>query len=122
MALELGNLKFKVTEVNLFATREAAATSPTNFGFSNVIEPLLPLQVSSTPSPNPQEFFWDLFHPTTQGYAVLANTIYRTLTGDPKSRSIIWTALATMSEKLDSPKTWLIILKLSGILSITTTN
>ncbi len=45
MALELGNLKFKVTEVNLFATREAVATSPANCGFYNVVtEPLLPLQ------------------------------------------------------------------------------
>ncbi len=81
--LELGNLKFDVTEVNLFATGEAVATNPASFGFSNVTDPLLPLQFSSTPPPNPQEFFfWDQFHPTTQGHAVLADTIYRTLTGE----------------------------------------
>jgi Ca2+-binding RTX toxin-like protein len=67
----------------LFATGEAVATNPASFGFSDVTDPLLPLQFSSTPPPNPQEFFfWDLFHPTTQGHAVLADTIYRTLKGE----------------------------------------
>lgn len=83
VALELGNLKFGVTEVNLFATGEAVATNPASFGFSNVTDPLLPLQFSATPPPNPQEFFfWDLYHPTTQGHAVLADTIYRTIAGE----------------------------------------
>ena len=83
VALELGNLNTNVTEVDLFATGEAVATNPASFGFSDVTDPLLPLQFSSTPPPNPQEFFfWDLFHPTTQGHAVLADTIYRTLKGE----------------------------------------
>lgn len=83
VALELGNLNNDVTEVDLFATGESVATNPASFGFSNVTDPLLPLQFSSTPPPNPQEFFfWDVFHPTTQGHAVLADTIYRTITGE----------------------------------------
>lgn len=82
VALELGNLN-NITEVDLFATGEAVATNPASFGFSNVTDPLLPLQFSSTPPPNPQEFFfWDQFHPTTQGHAVLADTIYRTIAGE----------------------------------------
>lgn len=83
VALELGNLNNDVTEVDLFATGEAVATNPASFGFSNVTDPLLPLQFSSTPPPNPKEFFfWDQFHPTTQGHAVLANTIHQTITGE----------------------------------------
>lgn len=83
VALELGNLNNDVTEVDLFATGEAVAANPASFGFSNVTDPLLPLQFSPTPPPNPQEFFfWDQFHPTTQGHAVLADTIYQTITGE----------------------------------------
>jgi phospholipase/lecithinase/hemolysin len=83
VALELGNLNNDVTEVDLFATGEAVATNPASFGFSNVADPLLPLQFSSTPPSNQEEFFfWDQFHPTTQGHAVLADTIYQTITGE----------------------------------------
>lgn len=82
VALELDNINFSVTEVDLFATGEAIAKNPANFGFSNVTDPLLPLLFSPNPPTNPQEFlFWDNLHPTTQGHAVLANTIYQTLTG-----------------------------------------
>jgi Ca2+-binding RTX toxin-like protein len=83
VALELGNLKFDVTEVDLFATTQEVAKNPAKFGFTNVTDPLLPLQFSPTPPSNPEQFFfWDVFHPTTQGHAVLADTIDRTLTGE----------------------------------------
>jgi Ca2+-binding RTX toxin-like protein len=83
VALELGNLKFDVTEVDLFATTQEVAKNPAKFGFTNVTDPLLLLQFSPTPPSNPaQFFFWDVFHPTTQGHAVLADTIDRTLTGE----------------------------------------
>jgi Ca2+-binding RTX toxin-like protein len=83
VALELGNLKFDVTEVDLFATTQAVGKNPAKFGFTNVTDPLLLLQLSPTPPSNPaQFFFWDVFHPTTQGHAVLADTIDRTLTGE----------------------------------------
>ena len=83
VALELGNLKFDVTEVDLFATTQEISKNPAKFGFTNVTDPLLPLQFSSTPPSNPEQFFfWDVFHPTTQGHAVLADTIDRTLTGE----------------------------------------
>jgi phospholipase/lecithinase/hemolysin len=82
VALELGNLKFDVTEVDLFATTQEVGKNPAKFGFTDVTNPLLPLQFSATPPSNPQQFFfWDVFHPTTQGHAVLADTIDRTLTG-----------------------------------------
>jgi Ca2+-binding RTX toxin-like protein len=82
VALELDNLNFSVTQVDLFSTGEAIAKNPATFGFSNITDPLLPLQFSANPPSNPQEFFfWDDLHPTTQGHAVLANTIYQTLTG-----------------------------------------
>ncbi len=82
VALDLDNLNFSVTEVDLFSTGEAIAKDPATFGFSNITDPLLPLQFSANPPLNPQEFFfWDDLHPTTQGYAVLADTIYQTVTG-----------------------------------------
>lgn len=92
VALELGNLKFDVTEVDLFATTQEVAKNPAKFGFTNVTDPLLLLKLSTPPPPVPgtpeffsnptQFFFWDRFHPTTQGHAVLADTIARTLTGE----------------------------------------
>lgn len=82
VALELGNLKFDVTEIDLFATTQEVAKNPAKFGFTNVTDPLLPLQFSPAPPSNPEQFFfWDVFHPTTQVHAVLADTIDRTITG-----------------------------------------
>ena len=92
VALELGNLKFDVTEVDLFATTQEVSKNPAKFGFTNVTDPLLLLKLSTPPPPvpntpeffsNPAQFlFWDVFHPTTEGHAVLADTIDRTLTGE----------------------------------------
>jgi phospholipase/lecithinase/hemolysin len=92
VALELGNLKFDVTEVDLFATTQEVGKNPAKFGFTNVTDPLLLLKLSTPPPPipgtpeffsNPAKFFfWDVFHPTTEGHAVLADTIDRTLTGE----------------------------------------
>jgi phospholipase/lecithinase/hemolysin len=82
VALELDSLDFSVTKVDLFSTGEAIAKDPEKFGFSNITDPLLPLQFSPNPPSNPQGYlFWDELHPTTQGHAALANTIDRTLTG-----------------------------------------
>lgn len=92
VALELGNLKFDVTEVDLFATTQEISQNPAKFGFTNVTDPLLLLKLSTPPPPVPgtpeffsnpaQFFFWDVFHPTTEGHAVLAETIDRTLAGE----------------------------------------
>lgn len=91
-ALELGNLKFDVTEVDLFATTQEIAKNPAKFGFTNVTDPLLLLKLSTPPPPVPgtpeffsnraKFFFWDIFHPTTEGHAVLADTIDRTISGE----------------------------------------
>jgi Ca2+-binding RTX toxin-like protein len=82
VALELDNLNFSVTKVDLFSTGEAIVKDPEKFGFSNVIDPLLPLQFSPSPPSKPQGYlFWDDLHPTTQGHAALANTIDQTLAG-----------------------------------------
>ncbi len=83
LSLELSNLNFAITEVDLFAAGEEVKKNPTSFGFTNITDPLLPLQLSPTPPSNPEQFFfWDTFHPTTQGHQILANTIERTITGD----------------------------------------
>ena len=92
VALELGNLKFDVTEVDLFATTQEVSKNPAKFGFTNVTDPLLLLKLSTPPPPvpgtpeffsNPAQFlFWDVFHPTTEGHAVLADTIDRTIAGE----------------------------------------
>lgn len=92
VALELGNLKFDVTEVDLFSAVQAVGKNPTKFGFTNVTDPLLLLKSSTPPPPLPgtpeffsnsaKFFFWDVFHPTTEGHTFLADTIDRTLTGE----------------------------------------
>ena len=89
VALELGNLDFKVTEVDLFSAEEAVAKNPAEFGFSNVTDPVLPPPLDPViprPAPDPEKvkgsFFWDPLHPTTQGHAFLADTIYKTFTGE----------------------------------------
>ena len=92
VALELGNLKFDVTKVDLFATTQEVAKNPVKFGFTNVTDPLLLLKLSTPPPPVPgtpeffsnpaQFFFWDVFHPTTEGHAVFADTIDRTIAGE----------------------------------------
>jgi Ca2+-binding RTX toxin-like protein len=83
MSLELSNLNFAVTEVDLFTAGEEVRKDPTSFGFTNITDPLLPLQLSPNPPSNPEQFFfWDTLHPTTQGHQILANTIERTLTGN----------------------------------------
>ncbi|HEY9640394.1 MAG TPA: SGNH/GDSL hydrolase family protein [Coleofasciculaceae cyanobacterium] len=78
VALELDNLQFKVTQVDLFSAGEAAASNPGKFGFTNVTDPLLLAPPGSNPD---QFFFWDLYHPTTKGHGLLADTIYQTLKG-----------------------------------------
>jgi phospholipase/lecithinase/hemolysin len=83
LALKLSNLNFAVTEVDLFTAIKKVGENPASFGFTNITDPLLPLQLSPTPPRNPEEFFfWDTLHPTTQGHQVLANIIERTITGD----------------------------------------
>ncbi len=82
--LELSNLSFGVMRVDLYTTGEEIAANPARFGFTNVTDPLLPLQLLP-PGPNPPNpnrfFFWDAFHPTTRGHSVFANTLQRTLQG-----------------------------------------
>ncbi len=90
LSLALGNLKLpsspidaSVVEVDIFSTAEAIAADPTSFGFSNVTTPLL----FSGDLTQTGFFFWDEFHPTTEGHQIFAETIFRTLQGDIPQRS-----------------------------------
>ena len=90
LALALGNLAFEldpaditVVEVDLFTLGEQIVAEPQQFGLTNATDPLLPLVASGQlPADAPGFFFWDEFHPTTQGHEILAETIFDTLTGE----------------------------------------
>lgn len=76
--LELSNLKFKTTRVDLYSTGEAIAADPGKFGYTNITDPLLFSPLGSNPD---QFFFWDQFHPTTKTHGIFADTISQTLSG-----------------------------------------
>lgn len=53
-----------------FKISNDVAANPSSFGFTNITDPL----IKNLTVPNPTEyFFWDDFHPTTQGHSVFAN-------------------------------------------------
>ncbi|HEY9658928.1 MAG TPA: SGNH/GDSL hydrolase family protein, partial [Allocoleopsis sp.] len=59
-----------------FKASNAVAANPSAFGFTNITDSLL----KNLPVPNPSEyFFWDDFHPTTQGHNVFANLFHSDL-------------------------------------------
>ncbi|MEM8643157.1 MAG: SGNH/GDSL hydrolase family protein [Cyanobacteria bacterium P01_G01_bin.54] len=88
LALALGNLDFEldppdftVLEVDLFARSEEIVADPQSFDITNTTDPLLPLVVGGQlPTDASGFFFWDEVHPTTQGHALFADTIFNTLT------------------------------------------
>lgn len=81
VALEIDNLSFDITAVDVFSKGEAIAANPSDWGFTNTTDPaFIP---PTLPVSNANEyFFWDVFHPTTHGHEVLAATIYDTI-NDP---------------------------------------
>src|SRR4030095_11985803 len=52
--------------VNAFATLQDMVNSPSQFGFTNVTQPLL-----TTGGTSAEFLFWDSVHPTTRGHEVL---------------------------------------------------
>ena len=104
LSLALDNLELvsdpaeaKVIEVDLFAATEAIAANPEQFGLSNITDPLLlsGLSLPTDPTATTGFFFWDLFHPTTEGHALLADTISQTISGEipqPTFNEIVGTA------------------------------
>lgn len=84
LALNSDSFEAQVIGVDLFTANEAIAANPEQFGLSNVTDPLL---LSGLPLPkDPTEktgfFFWDIFHPTTEGHTLFADTIDRTIKGE----------------------------------------
>lgn len=104
LALALDNLELvrepaeaKVIEVDLFTATEAIAANPEQFGLNNVTDPLLlsGLPLPTDPTETTGFFFWDLFHPTTEGHALFADTISQTISGEipqPTFNEIVGTA------------------------------
>ncbi|MDJ0574531.1 MAG: SGNH/GDSL hydrolase family protein [Xenococcaceae cyanobacterium MO_234.B1] len=87
LSLALDNLELvaapaeaQVIEVDLFSTTEAIAANPEEFGLSNVTDPLLLSGLDPTVTTG--FFFWDIFHPTTEGHALFADTISQTISGE----------------------------------------
>lgn len=81
LALEIDNLRFDITSVDLFSTGEAIAANPSAFGFTNITDPAFTFPLPPVSNAN-EYFFWDQYHPTTQAHEILADTIYDTVTGE----------------------------------------
>lgn len=63
-------LGLDIIEIDAFGLTQAIASSPTEFGFSNISDPL----IQQTNPENPDEFlFWDDAHFTTQAHGLFAN-------------------------------------------------
>lgn len=69
----------QITQVDLFSATEAIATNPEQFGLNNVSDSLL---LSGLEPTTTGFFFWDIFHPTTEAHALLADTLDKTISGD----------------------------------------
>ncbi|VEP18632.1 Hemolysin-type calcium-binding region protein [Hyella patelloides LEGE 07179] len=99
LSLALDNLELlaepaeaNAIEVDIFATTEAIIADPESFGLNNVTDPLL---FSGLDLTTPGFFFWDLFHPTTEVHALVADTIAQTINGEipqPTFNDIVGTA------------------------------
>lgn len=69
-------LSIDIVEVDIFSLTRELATRPSEFGFTNVTDPLIQ-QVNPT---NPNEFFfWDDTHPTARVHELIADVFQTTL-------------------------------------------
>ena len=68
---------------NLFPIGEEIAQSPSQFGFSNVVDSYLRGLLPADPLADPNQFFfWDQVHPTTRGHNVFADTLRQDITNE----------------------------------------
>lgn len=99
LSLALDNLELiadpvaaNIIEVDVFAATEAIALNPEQFGLIDVTNPLL---FSGLDPTTPGFFFWDIFHPTTEAHALIADTLTQTINGtipQPNFNDIVGTA------------------------------
>lgn len=70
------NSNLNIILTDLFSIGEEVAQNPSQFGFSNTVDPYLQGLVPSDLSADPnQYFFWDAVHPTRKGHAIFAGTL-----------------------------------------------
>jgi phospholipase/lecithinase/hemolysin len=96
------NLGVDIVQIDTFSLGEAIAQRPSEFGFTNITDPLLTQLLSPTPPVNPQGFFyWDDFHPTATTHQLIADAFARSLSTPVPSR-VINTSLGLVSAGINS--------------------
>ncbi|MEM7726543.1 MAG: phytase [Cyanobacteria bacterium P01_A01_bin.45] len=79
------SLGVDIIKIDTFALTQEIATSPGDFGFSNITDPLLE-EVNPT---NPEEFlFYDTLHFTTEGHEIIALEFIDALDIEPSTEDI----------------------------------
>lgn len=96
------NLGVDIVQIDTFSLGEAIAQRPSEFGFTNITDPLLTQLFSPTPPANPQGFFyWDDFHPTATTHQLIADAFARSLS-TPTPSAVINTSLGLASAGINS--------------------
>jgi phospholipase/lecithinase/hemolysin len=93
-----GALGVDIVQVDTFSVSQAIAQRPSEFGLTNITDPL----IRQTLPVNPQGFFfWDDFHPTTAVHQLIADTFERSLS-TPTPSNVLNTSLALVEGALNN--------------------
>jgi phospholipase/lecithinase/hemolysin len=93
------DLGIDIVQVDVFSLSEAIATRPSEFGFTNVTDPLF--QQPTLPVDAFTFAFADDFHPTTTVHRLIGETVKRSLTS-PTPSQVLQTSGALVQQLINS--------------------